>query len=176
MTSTTTNIAGVTHGTITFQNNSQLALWNHEITGQMSDGMWENSRPHDHWKFWGRLEAKVGTELKVETIRPWECKKTAYNLNALLEYVEDRMLKVGRMAMVLGVTANDLQAADYMPATYDEWLANKASGKWMYSFVEGYMEKMDQSTAFTFYALEYTETDLRRDLRAIKAAMKTVKG
>lgn len=29
---------------------SAAAIWEAEITGQLSDGMWENSTPHEHWK------------------------------------------------------------------------------------------------------------------------------
>jgi hypothetical protein len=36
--------------TIAFDNQAQVILYECELKGQISDGFWENSRPHDHWK------------------------------------------------------------------------------------------------------------------------------
>lgn len=46
-------------GTIAFRTFEQLVLWKNEITGQLSDGRWENARPYDHWKPWCNAEAIV---------------------------------------------------------------------------------------------------------------------
>lgn len=163
-------------GTITFQNMAQLALWLHQLTGQMSDGMWENTKPHDHWKFWGQLETEIGKDLKVTTDRPWECKKVGYDFAKLIEYVGAEMLALGRMAQITGVTDRMLQAASYMPATLEKFNECRATGKWQYDFVAKYMEVVSDHDAEMFYAAEYTEKQLRLDLKVIKAIMKTVKG
>ena len=34
---------------LVFANQQQVILWNKEMRGQVSDGMWENSTPHGHW-------------------------------------------------------------------------------------------------------------------------------
>jgi hypothetical protein len=36
--------------TIGFKNRNQVILFEQELKGQISDGMWENSRPYNHWK------------------------------------------------------------------------------------------------------------------------------
>jgi len=34
------------------KNENQVALFENEIKGQISDGMWENASPANHWKVW----------------------------------------------------------------------------------------------------------------------------
>lgn len=36
--------------TINFRNQAQVTLWQEELCGQLSDGVWENSRPREHYK------------------------------------------------------------------------------------------------------------------------------
>lgn len=163
-----------TTGTISFTTKTALALWEAEICGQLSDGMWENTAPHDHWKFWCNLDAVVGTENKVVATRPWECKKTGYNVSGLYEYIGDRMLKIGRLAKVHPTTER-LNAADYMPDTLEEWVTMNASGKWQFDFVGPYMAQITPEIATAYYATTYTMRDLRSDVKVIKDAMKTMK-
>lgn len=90
-------------GTIFLPTNTAVALWTKEITGQLSDGMWENSRPHDHWQFWNRLEAKHQPGCVPHVVNNpgtgcW-CKKNAYNLAALVPIIGDRMLVIGQKAL-----------------------------------------------------------------------------
>jgi len=151
---------------------SQRALWQHEICGQLSDGMWENSKPYDHWKFWCDLEVVSGPPLVVSNAR---CRKTGYNLTSLLEYVGDRMVKLGRLAICTDDIANIRYAAEYMPDTFTQWLECKTTGKWPYDFVAGSMEHITEDVARKYYATVYTEKHLRADLKVIKQAMKTAK-
>jgi hypothetical protein len=86
-------------GTIYLPTLSAVALWKEEITGQLSDGMWENARPHEHWRFWSDLEAVHSPDrCEVVTDRPWACTKASYKLTALVPIVGDRMLAVGQKA------------------------------------------------------------------------------
>ena len=39
------------HLTLHFENASAMCLYNWEMSGQLSDGKYENSRPFDHWKW-----------------------------------------------------------------------------------------------------------------------------
>jgi hypothetical protein len=162
-------------GTITFQNMPQLALWLHMLTGQMSDGMWENTRPHDHWKFWGQLETEIGKDLRVTTDRPWECKKVGYDFNALIDVVGDEMLALGRMAQIAGVTQGMLYAARYMPGSLEKFNEMRAKDSWP-EYAKTYISVVSDHDAEMYYAASYSGSDLRRDLRVIKAVMKTVKG
>lgn len=84
-------------GTIFLTTATAIALWNGELRGQFSDGMWENSRPHDHWMFWCRLDVRLGAVPK--TIRSKQCfgtSKTRYAFERLLPIVGDRMLEIGK--------------------------------------------------------------------------------
>ena len=38
------------HKYVNFSNVAQVVLWECELTGQISDGNWENARPHRHWE------------------------------------------------------------------------------------------------------------------------------
>ena len=54
------------HTIITFRNQQLLDLWVNEMSGQISDGMWENSR-NTEW-LWRDVLLRLGEETKVETI------------------------------------------------------------------------------------------------------------
>ena len=56
------------HTIITFRNQQLLDLWVNEMSGQISDGMWENSR-NTEW-LWRNVLLRGGEETKVETIAP----------------------------------------------------------------------------------------------------------
>lgn len=78
-------------GTLTVRNEAQRILFTEELAGQISDGMWENTRPNDHWEVWCRAEVVVGPNVG----RDFYARKDNYNLNssALLDCVGDRMLE-----------------------------------------------------------------------------------
>jgi len=83
-----------------FRNQAMKDLWDKELTGQLSDGMWENSwrgRHSEDWSYWGSLKTEVGNITKVITDRPWHFRCfTGYNSKILLDCVGDRMLKIVR--------------------------------------------------------------------------------
>jgi len=78
--------------TLTFRNKIQEALFTCELSGQLSDGYWENTKPFDHWKNWCNCDIKVGENVG----RNFYAIKDNYNFNnrGLLEVVGDRMLNV----------------------------------------------------------------------------------
>lgn len=166
------------YGTITFPNSSCVALWNNEITGQLSDGAWENTAPHDHWLFWCHLEARVanlGDACEVKTSHPWKCKKVGYNLAGLYEYVGERMVATGKMGRLTTEEAA-LHAAEYMACmSFDTWKAAKDSGKFKNEFVGKYMESVSEELARGFFAVTYGMKELRKDIAMIKMVMKTMK-
>ena len=43
-----------------FENVSSFLIYKLEISGQISDGYWENSRPYSHWKWMGYTEEIIG--------------------------------------------------------------------------------------------------------------------
>ena len=54
------------HTIITFRNQQLLDLWVNEMSGQISDGMWENSR-NTEW-LWRNVLLRLGEKTKVESI------------------------------------------------------------------------------------------------------------
>ena len=79
------------YGVLTVRNQAQKILFDEEMSGQISDGMWENTRPYDHWEPWCAAEVVVGENVG----RNFYAKKDNYNLNnkELLDIVGDRMLE-----------------------------------------------------------------------------------
>lgn len=83
--------------TVGFENAVQAALYNHEMTGQMSDGQWENSGPHDHWRESSSAEGVVDkAKLGPQGFHP----RKLYNFanGQLHDAVGDRMLIIGKLA------------------------------------------------------------------------------
>lgn len=147
-----------------------IALWTHEILGQLSDGMWENARPFGHHRYWYRLTPVQGPEPKVEGAG-W-CPKNAYNLAALIPIVGDRMLAIGRMTLAGGGEQELKAAAWYMPKTYEEWV--KAKEKAITTLVlPPFHVLISDELVKKFYEAPYTLKDLKADLAFIKTAMKT---
>lgn len=93
-------------GTITFTSLTQFINWEFEISGQISDGNWENSRPFDHWKFWTSLTARFDESLEegicITNGYQYIARKN-YNLSDknLLDVVGSRMVAKCIFAMVL---------------------------------------------------------------------------
>ena len=83
------------------RNNAQKVLLEHEMLGQMSDGMWENSR--QDYKLWHDTKFVVSTDGKLGTVGIPQYKKdrSRYNLNnrELLEIVGDRMIASARVCI-----------------------------------------------------------------------------
>ena len=76
---------------ITFRNQQLLDLWENEMSGQISDGMWENSRGTEWiWNAW----VKLGNETKVECRygAPYGAKKSYPLTKELWDVVGDRIM------------------------------------------------------------------------------------
>lgn len=102
----------------TFKNETQRDLWEHELTGQISDGMWENTL-NTGWTYWCNVKSEIGTETKLNGQHPYMNIKFNFGFTRLIKYVLEDMLEIGQK-----------------------------------------------------YNPNYTEKDLRKDLREISAAMK----
>jgi hypothetical protein len=87
-------------GVIFLPTYSAIALWGWELTGQFSDGAWENAAPADHYSYWCDLDVAIGNP---ETAAPGYPKKTGYGFGILLQYgIGDRMVKYGRFGKAIG--------------------------------------------------------------------------
>lgn len=84
-------------GTLRVRNLAQKVLWEQELSGQISDGHWENASPHDHWEAW--CDAKVVVD--PENVgRDFWARRESYNFTSkdLLDVVGDRMVEAVRVA------------------------------------------------------------------------------
>lgn len=83
---------------ITFRTQNLLDLFVNEIEGQISDGMWENSRGTD-WMWKGRTLYLLGdkTEVKYDSYKFWQSRKTTFPLGReLCDVVGERaMIEAG---------------------------------------------------------------------------------
>jgi hypothetical protein len=169
-----------TTGILHLSSHSLAALWTHEITGQLSDGWWEGAKPHDHWKFWVKLTVKVGEKNEVErhygAVYGVYPKKNKYALEKLLtiECIQERMLKMGRMARALGTHEFHREASENMPETFEEWMRCKEANVWPETWISEGMKDLTPEMASAYYAATYTLRDLKADLKTIKETLKTV--
>lgn len=87
--------------TLCVRNEVQAALWTNELSGQISDGHWENARPFDHWKSWSDAEVLVYPK---DVGRNFAARRDSYAFDHpdLLGVVGGRMLAYGRLARAFG--------------------------------------------------------------------------
>lgn len=83
---------------LTFNNPILVALWNEELTGQISDGYWENTN-NSGWPFWCELKVDLGEENKLSRNDGNTCWhfnfKRNFGFTRLIPYVGDRMVEIG---------------------------------------------------------------------------------
>lgn len=155
---------------------SAVALWHAELTGQMSDGLWENTRPHDHWRFWCDLEVVTGDKDVAQPIAGCWPDKTSYSFGRLIEYVGDRMLKYGQMAKAGADPTNRelIDAGEWMPPTLDAFKKLRSVQRLPeeMSYEQRKIAPISDELAEKFYAVTYTEKELRADFRLIQKTMK----
>jgi len=86
---------------IAFRNIQQAALFELEIKGQLSDGMWENAKPHDHWEPWSDADCVVATD-RTNIGRNFYAYKENYGLNSLdlLDCIGGRMIAIAKLAQL----------------------------------------------------------------------------
>lgn len=76
---------------ITFRTQQLADLWINEMQGQISDGMWENSR-HTDW-LWRNVLLKLGDETKVEVYSTWHIGRKSFGMGGeLWSIIGDRIM------------------------------------------------------------------------------------
>jgi len=169
------------NGVIFLPTYSAIALWDWELTGQFSDGAWENASPSDHWEFWCNLDVELG---QPEVVAPGYPRKTGYGFGILIEYgIGDRMVKFGRYAKAVGpkvlksigseVRSIIEEFPENGPFNLAEWKAKMIKGS-SWRDKDYYWKGLDQEGVNAYYATVYTEKDMKRDLSIIKQAMKNI--
>jgi hypothetical protein len=177
-------------GIFTVATLSQKNLFDCEISGQLSDGAWENTKPYDHWEPWGKSTIKVGTSVG----RDFPVKKDGYNLGSLLQYVGDRMLSFGAAGSTgwdLTNSSDDQYAVEYFFAAnspadlerkvlsgdfdqhFKEFTEKNLSNSYMSKYVK-IAEKNKKHLHDTWDAIKsrYGIRQLSKDLTEISKAMK----
>lgn len=105
----------MTSGVLAFRNEVQKSLFEIELQGQISDGMWENATPHDHYKPWCNATVIVDP---TNVGRGFGARRDYYGFSSprLLEVVGGRMLAYARLTLKFGgsvaQTLSDLYVID----------------------------------------------------------------
>lgn len=157
---------------INFRNKNQVVLYECELSGQISDGFWENSKPRNHWKQMTSAKAKVGTPLGPVGFRPMR----TYNFaNAqLLEVVGDRMLYWVRLYTAFpSLRPEDHWSYDYSTETSVEEILKEASHQKYYAdklakFKQAVGISSDeelQGVLDKINSVSYSMGNLRKDLK-----------
>jgi hypothetical protein len=76
---------------ITFKDPIEKALFDEELTGQISDGMWENTR-NTEWLWAAKTQLGDSNAISFHSYHG----KTGFRFASLIEHVGDRMIEVGK--------------------------------------------------------------------------------
>lgn len=148
---------------------SAIALWESELKGQISDGMWENTNVRGHWEFWHDCNVKLGPPHLESNVEP---PKSGYRFSSLIEHVGDRMLAFGRM----GKMTTDLkmiEAAEWLPDTQQEYAMILSGQRRTSDAAMAHIKAVPEDVAQKFYETPYSLKDMKNDLMAIRTAMRT---
>lgn len=156
--------------TIVFANNIQKALWENELRGQISDGVWENARPMDHWKVWCNAEVTVAKNGEP-TGRNFWAQKDNYDLTSVVQYVGERMLVMAALAEMFPNFEGRLPESLYDFKSHAKWAAEgkdwaaKSIGEWTKAGIT--------AEAIAGAEGKFTEKQLRKELSAMKKIIRT---
>lgn len=151
------------------RNDVQKNLFNIELSGQISDGMWENASPNGHWREWCNCEVEVGNNVGID----FYPKKNNYLFNSkqLLECVGDRMLKICQMT-IAGFNEDEIKIA----YDYDlDYLEKLASGNSSTDYWKSQLEKYKSIPQEKFEILkevDFTMKDMIKQLQDLRKIIK----
>jgi hypothetical protein len=161
----------------------QVTIFKDELSGQISDGHWENSKPHDHWMVWCGAEVIVDSNLQG---RNFDAKRVNYNLlsKELLSVVGERIIVLVKMGRAFGAEnarilsdflftfqGSDTRYENYVYTGPKAYIYEK-KGHFnnVRSTIERYTPEQIKAAA---EADTYTRKDMLADLREIRTAMQT---
>lgn len=158
-------------------NLEQKVLFEQELSGQISDGMWENARPFDHYKDW--MDVKVEVDFK-NTGRNFFVRKDNYNFSnkELLRHLGERMMFHVKVAKALGAEKYEAARAAgvNLPDSIDycKIVMERAATDVYWKEVAETYEKVGITAEIIEKAagLKYDEYDLRYDLRSLRKIIK----
>lgn len=166
-----------TNKRFTVRNIAQLAAFELELCGQISDGCWENV-PGDHWQNWCDAEVVVG-----ENVGRNFYAQRSYNFarKDLLDVVGQRMLWIVKIALALGIDVarevHDAYIIDIVSPNDGnvcrfDWEPTGEGDYWDKKRAK--IAKLDREAISLAVANPtFTMTDLRRELRDLSVIAKT---
>jgi len=162
---------------IVFATPEQEILWDAELSGQVSDGKWENSRPHDHYKDMtaaSTTHSPNPEDWGTQGFRP----RKSYNFNdkELKDIVGERMLASVKMMLAFpDIDYKVRQAAEYiMNPRYKDRILNPddaEAGYWrnLFTEIQDALNIEDEvaydAVLAKIEAVPYSEKDMTRDLK-----------
>lgn len=160
-------------GTLAVRSIEQKILFDEELSGQISDGNWENLNVRDHWQAWCDAEVIVDPD---NVGRDFTARYDSYNFTDpdLLSVVKERMLVTVRLGLTYGPeNAEALQSLFGLTAEQDAAIPTY----WALPSYAGHLkmvEAMDLGEITWIARNEeiYSERDLMRDLRDLKVIKK----
>ena len=163
--------------TLFLRNIEQVALFEFELAGQLSDGHWENSSPHDHWECWCRCKRAIAPAGTTPG-RNFYARRDRYGLTSsrLLEVVGGRMLCQVRVTQALGIeAARELETRFGCDSDYGVSPIEVPTGDDPYWVKQREMlAKYDLGVVNTHIMHgNYGKRELLKDLREIALAMRT---
>ncbi len=159
---------------ITFKTRDQAVIFAYEMLGQISDGVWENSSPHNHYKSFDGVEVKTGEDVGTQQLHL----RRHYNFNnkELKDIVGNRMKDQVKTARVLGnkLNAKDLDlVSSYLMESWEAVKRNQNDKYWKEKLDDLYrvlsvnsidaLEKIRED----INTVDYSDKDLSRDLKEI---------
>lgn len=173
---------------MSFTNMASLSMFLMEFYGQISDGMWENSRPHDHWLWINRTKYVIGDtpgykgywhSKKYGIKRWWNLwKKDGYDWAIrILTYAKFGMIINPSKAEEFVKVSDSLRTIlDYLPEkkTTLQELLDFVKGKWFERyFTEDTLKFITDENLEKFYNSSYSMKDLKRDIYSVYDSVNT---
>jgi len=162
-------------GTLVLANEDQKVIWECELTGQLSDGQWENSKPHDHWEAWCYADVAVDP---TNVGRDFHVLRDSYGFTrtAFLDEGFDlagRVMSYVRVARVIGYDKPIRSVVDNVGYIGTQYGKNVDAD--VLAVIEEFGGK-DRIEAIMEHEALYTRKQLMDDLRDISRIIKIERG
>ena len=150
---------------VTFRNGEQAAIFEHELKGQISDGLWENT-PYTDFEVWCNAKVEVGEHIGRNFPH---VRKDNFGVAAkkLVDIVGDRMLGYARAARVFGLDRDMIELSSYGFKLPEYWSPEKKAKHTPDSLAKAQMKLTEQEKI-------YGMKQLMQDLREIKRTIRIV--
>ena len=170
-----------------FTTDAQVLLFNAELKGQFSDGVWHNSRNRTYLDYADSiLGTESGVDMSVSTI-PTSYKGYNCNNKKLIDYVGERMIRMCKLAYGLGkhdFSSYFLFFIEELNSTYSnaesiltKWESSaRGLGTYYYKAIRSVNQELEQigslSNLIKILETPFSEKDLKKELIAITKVIK----